>query len=135
MKFDIPKIIRPLEMVEYDEAMTGLALQVWVNPSRHIHNEYWTCQSELVKATGKLGELVKKPDAKKTIALDKKIDKCNQKVYAWFARLWSQSEDQGTHVSVEEIEAMAEEDPAIWRFMINRTMKLIRDHQENIRKN
>jgi hypothetical protein len=32
MKFDIPKIVRPLGLDEYDKALAGLILHVWVNP-------------------------------------------------------------------------------------------------------
>lgn len=137
MKFNIPKIIKPLEMSEYDEAMAGLALQVWVNPPRGVHNEYWEIQSELLRLSREMDKLIKlkNPDNKKIAVLDKEIDKNNQGVFAWFANLWSQSEDSDSHVSVEEIEAMTEEDPIIWRFMTHKTMKLISEHQENIRKN
>ena len=137
MKFDIPKIIKPLEMSEYDEAMEGLVLQVWVNLPRRVHAEYWEFQSDLLKLTKELDVLLKPetPDDEKITALNKRLDKNNRAIFAWFANLWSQSEDLETHVTVDEIDAMAEEDPTLWRFMTNRTLKLIRDHQESVRKN
>ena len=137
MKFNIPKIIRPLEMVDYDDAMEGLALQVWVNPPRGIRNENWDFQLELLKLSSELKEITKQeePDDKKIARLDKKIATLNKELYVWFARLWSQAKDPDTHVAVEEIEAMTEEDPAIWGFMTNGTLELIRDHAENVRKN
>lgn len=134
MKFNIPKIIRPLEMSEYDEAMEGLALQVWVNPPSGVHGSYWKFQVELGKLSKEL-ESLKNSDAKKVEGLSTKIENVNRDIFAWFSNIWSQGENPDTHVSLEEIEAMTDEDPALWGFITHNTMKLIREHRDNQRKN
>lgn len=134
MKFDIPKIIKPLEMSEYDERMAGLALQVWVNPPSGVHGSYWKAQSELYKLSKEL-ESLKDSDAKQITDLNARIEKVNRDIFAWFSNIWSQGEDPETHASVEEIEAMTDEDPALWGFVTSGTMRLIREHRDNQRKN
>ena len=47
MKFNIPKIIRPLKMSAYAEEMEDLALQVWVNPPRKVKDDYLNLQIEI----------------------------------------------------------------------------------------
>jgi len=134
MKFNIPKIIQPLEMSEYDEAMEGLALQVWVNPPRSVHSSYWKFQIELGKLSKEL-ESLKDADPKKIDDLNARIESVNRDIFAWFSNIWSQGKDPDTHVALEEIETMTDEDPALWGFVTNNTMKLIREHRDNQRKN
>lgn len=134
MKFDIPKIIKPLEMGAYDEAMEGLSLRVWVNPPSGINSSYWRAQADLQKLSKELGSL-KDSDTKQVEDLNERIAKVNLDVFAWFSNIWSQGKDPETHVSVKEIEAMTDEDPALWGFMANGTTRLIREHRDNQRKN
>lgn len=138
MKFNIPKIVRRLEMSVYSEEMDGLALHVWVNPSRNIKNEFFSLQIKLVGLRQELDKLLtdkKKPDDKKADALNKKTEEINKAIYAWYANIWSQASDPDTHVSADEIEAMADEDPALWIFIAQGTQALIEEHTEGIRKN
>ena len=137
MKFNIPKVIRRLEMSAYAEEMDGLALHVWVNPSRNIKNEFFSLQT-------KIGDLIqesekvlaaKKPDDKKAEAITKRVEKINKSIYAWYANILSQATDPETHVTVEELDAMIAEDPAIWIYIAQGTQALISEHSEGIRKN
>lgn len=138
MKFNIPKVIRRLEMSAYAEEMDGLALHVWVNPSRNIKNEFFSLQVKLVGLKQELDKLLtdkKKTDDKKGDALNKKTEEINKAIHAWYANVWSQASDPDTHVAIEEIESMADEDPALWIFMAQGTQALIEEHTEGIRKN
>jgi len=134
MKFDIPKIIKPLEMGDYDEAMKECALRVWVNPPSGVHSSYWRAQADLQKLSNELTSL-KDSDTKQVEDLNERIARVNQDVFAWFSNIWSQDKDPNTHVSVEELEAMTDEDPALWGFMTNGTTRLIREHRDTQRKN
>jgi len=138
MKFDIPKIIRPLEMSAYAEEMEGLALQVWVNPSRNIKKEFWGYQVELIGLKQELNKLTAakaNPATKKVDALNERVEVLHKTIYAWYANIWSQASDPDTHVAVEEIEAMTDEDPALWIFMAQGTQALIEEHTDGTRKN
>ena len=138
MKFNIPKIIRPLEMSGYAEEMDGLALRVWVNPSRNIKKAFWDLQIELIGLKHELDKLTNikaKPAAKKVDALNERVDGIHKTIYEWHANIWSQASDPDTHVAVEEIAAMSDEDPALWIFVAQGTQALIEEHAEGIRKN
>ena len=76
-----------------------------------------------------------KPAAKKGDALNERVNGVHKTIYEWYANIWSQASDPDTHVAVEEIDAMADEDPALWIFMAQGTQALIEDHAEGIRKN
>ena len=138
MKFNIPKIVRRLEMSAYAEEMDGLALHVWVNPSRNIKKAFWDLQVELIGLKQELNQLMAtktKPAAKKVDALNERVDSIHKTIYAWYANIWSQASDPDTHVAAEEIEAMTDEDPALWTFMAQGTQALIEEHAEGTRKN
>ena len=138
MKFNIPKIVRPLEMSVYAEEMEGLALSVWVNPSRNIKKAFWDCQVELIGLKQELNKLMAtkaNPATKKIDALNERVDGIHKTIYEWYANIWSQASDPDTHVAVEEIEAMTDEDPALWIFIAQGTQALIEEHAEGTRKN
>ena len=138
MKFNIPKIIRPLEMSAYAEEMDGLALRVWVNPSRNIKKAFWDLQIELIGLKQELNKLMStktKPASKKVDALTERVDGINKAINGWYANIWSQASDPDTHVAAEEIAAMSDEDPALWIFVAQGTQALIEEHAEGIRKN
>ena len=138
MKFNIPKIIRRLEMSVYAEEMEGLALSVWVNPSRNIKKAFWDCQVELIGLKQELNKLMAtkaNPATKKIDALNERVDGIHKTIYEWYANIWSQASDPDTHVAVEEIEAMTDEDPALWIFIAQGTQALIEEHAEGTRKN
>ena len=137
MKFNIPKIIRRLEMSAYAEEMDGLALHVWVNPSRNIKKAFWDLQIELIGLKQELNKLMEtpKPATKKVEALNGRVEGVHKTIYEWYANIWSKASDPNTHVAVEEIDAMADEDPALWTFMAQGTQALIEDHADGIRKN
>ena len=129
MKFNIPKIIRRLEMSAYSEEMDGLALHVWVNPSRNIKKAFWDLQIELIGLKQELNKLMEtpKPATKKVEALNGRVEGVHKTIYEWYANIWSKASDPNTHVAVEEIDAMADEDPALWIFMAQGTQALIED--------
>jgi len=138
MKFDIPKIIRPLEMSAYAEEMEGLALHVWVNPPRKVKDDYLNFQIEIVglkQALDKLLAQKKAPAQSKIAVLDEKVVANNTAVYEWYANILSQDSDPDTHITAEELRTMADEDPAIYTFIAQGAWELITVHLENIRKN
>ena len=137
MKFNIPKILRPLEMSVYDESMEGLALQVWVNPTRNIKNDFDSLQFKIIGLKNESEKLLvaKKPDDKKAEALSKKVESVNKSIYEWYANVLSQSSDTDSHTSADELTGLADEDPALWIFIATGTQALIGEHTEGIRKN
>ena len=137
MKFNIPKIIRPLEMSAYDESMEGLALSVWVNPSRNIKNGFDDLQIKIIGLKNDLEKLLKtkKPAEEKASAMSKKVGATNKAIYEWYANILSQSSDAESHASADELKEMADEDPALWIFIATGAQALIGEHAEGVRKN
>ena len=137
MKFAIPKIIRPLEMSTYAEEMEGLALQVWVNPTRNIKMEFSDLQIKLYGLRQDIDNLLtaKKVDDKKAVAMAAKVDVVNDAIYEWYTNILSQSSDTDSRVSADELKEMADEDPALWVFIATGAQALISEHAEGIRKN
>ena len=117
--------------------MEGLALQVWVNPTRNIKNEFDGLQIKIFGLRGESEKLLaaKKPDDKKAEALSKKIGAVNVSIYEWYANVLSQSSDTDLHTSADELKELADEDPALWIFIATGTQALIGEHAEGIRKN
>ena len=137
MKFDIPKIVRPLEMSSYAEEMEGLALQVWVNPSRNIKNDFAALQIKIYGLKQEIEKVLsaKKVNEKKAENLGMNVDTVNDSIYEWYANILSQSSDTDSHVSVAELKELTDEDPALWVYIATGTQALIGEHTEGIRKN
>ena len=137
MKFNIPKVILRLEMSVYAEEMEGLALSVWVNPTRNIKNDFANLQIGLVGLKVEIEKLLgtKKASEAKAEALNKKIDAVNQSIYKWYSNILSQASDPDTHTSAEELKELADEDPALWIYIATGIQALIGEHSEGIRKN
>jgi len=137
MKFDIPKIIRPLEMSAYAEEMEGLALQVWVNPTRNIKNDFTDLQVSLIGLRVDIEELLAAENAadKKVETLNKKVDVVNVSIYEWYSNILSQSSDPDARVSVDDLKEIEAEDPALWIYIATGIQALIGEHLEGIRKN
>jgi hypothetical protein len=137
MKFNIPKIVRPLEMSVYAEEMEGLALHVWVNPPRKVKDDFMDLQVRLVGLRAAIEKMLatKKPSDKKAEALNDKVDAVNVSIYEWYSNMLSQDSDPDNHVSVDELKELADEDPALWIYIATGAQALIGEHAEGIRKN
>jgi hypothetical protein len=117
--------------------MEGLALQVWVNPTRKIKNDFDSLQIKTIGLRNESEKLLaaKKPDDKKAESLSKKVDAVNESIYEWYANMLSQSSDTDSHTSADELAGLADEDPALWIFIATGIQALIGEHAEGIRKN
>jgi hypothetical protein len=125
MRFDIPAIVRPLSLADYAPEME-VTLQVWVNPPRSTIQKYFQSAMDIGEAIRAGG-----PDA---VA---KIEAAGLVVIEWAAEIWSQGEDD-TRWSVEDVTALQngcmETDPALWGWLINRTVEMIADHRAASKK-
>ena len=137
MKFNIPKIVRPLEMSAYAEEMEGLALQVWVNPTRNIKNDFADLQIKIFGLKNESEKLLalKNASDKKAEALSERVDATNESIFEWYSNILSQASDPDSRVSADELKELAEEDPALWIYITTGTQALIGEHSEGIRKN
>ena len=63
------------------------------------------------------------------------VDTVNDSIYEWYANILSQSSDTDSHVSVDELKELTDEDPALWVYIATGTQALMGEHAEGIRKN
>jgi len=114
MKIEIPKIVRPLDLGEYDEALRGQRVYVWVNPTREVMRAYARLRDE-----GK----------------DEQADqiKLDEQLRDWFAKLWSHG-PADTSWTADELLEIAETDPAFAGWLILQTWQMIGSHSAHQKK-
>lgn len=146
-RIQIHKLIRPLDLGNYAVEFEGQNFDVWVNPPREIIGVYVEVQDDLAKLKAKMEEIVERSkqdgvgqDLTADIAkLDEDIDKANERVFKWFAQIWSQGPDESKYETPESIRAFAMEasdtDPALWNWISGNTLVMINEHREGNRKN
>ena len=150
------RITKEIEFAEYSPENKGDHVHVWVNLTRAMHDRWAEIQTEyrkheqakdmLVKQIQALAKKAKGKSKKKRAELQPEIDQFNaeliekidelipteKKLYAWYAEVWSQHADTGTHVSGDEVEEayqmMAENDHAMWIWLTKKTQHLILLH-------
>lgn len=145
MRFDIPKVIKPLNMNAYDMSMDGFELQVWVNPPRGIQNQFYEIRGNLQRTAKQFDEMLEElrdaaEEEKEILAsqldmLNEKVRAVNDQIFGWYADILSRHSDESTHVTIEELREVANEDPALWKFIAEGAQALIREHQMGVSKN
>ena len=156
-KLSFKKITERLNLSEYDPQNTGDYVHVWVNLTKAMHDRWNEIQVEFRKhelAHEALDKQIKDLAARSIEASEKEkkklqieIDQMNEKaeekieeinsvtakkMYAWYAEVWSQHADKGTHISGDEVEEAAEmmkvNDVAMWAWITQATQGLILLH-------
>lgn len=145
MKVKIAAIIQEIDLGEYNEAMSGGVVQVWVNPPRSVRKE----REALLRAYASLFRSVavsETPEAKKyglgrlldffrgKNARMSELEKAGQRVYAWFATLWSQGTNPELHWSAEEVAELNEREPALYAWLIRKSVLMIDAWQADKKK-
>lgn len=147
-------VIREIHLRDYHENYVDMpTIHVWVNITKKVNDEFIKLQSQNQDLSKKhlallkeVGILNLKNDEEKIKALNAKIvktakqlKKCNAGHYEWYANVWSQSKDEETHVTVEQVkvflEGLAEIDPALRDWIHRQSYALILQHQNGLAKN
>lgn len=119
--FNFKPITRPLNMAEYAPEYAGAEFQVWVNMPRAV-----------------LAELRDMQEAAAIVNGEDRID-LNRRVFAWCSKVFSQSDDQSTHLTPDEVEQLVthliDTDPQAWPWLISRVQEIIADYRTAARKN
>jgi hypothetical protein len=148
MKVEFAKITQPIDLGEYYEPYKGKIVHVWVNPPKSIRKE----REELLRLYTKflrnaVGVETKSTSRRPALSgllrffknplpteQEKHLQDALHQVYAWFAQLWSQNIDAESHWTVEEIAEMNERDPALYKWLITRSVLMIDAFQMNKKK-
>lgn len=134
------KVTKQIDYASYPAEMEGAPeIHVWINLDGETMKEFREIQTVIIKSQrivsqiteldpAKLPERVKEK-VKELEDLTPELEKNNQKTYVWFAKVWSQHEDKGTHVTAKEIKKFADElikaQPDFWDWLQNETYSLI----------
>jgi hypothetical protein len=138
MQIKLPKIIKPLKISEYAPGSEE-EIQVWVNPPVALLQEY-----DKTIATAR--ELIEKSvDAQKGKTFNDKLkreieaqsEEAGTAQIKILSEIWSQG-PKLTHYSVEEIKKLIEgtrdADPMFWLWLKDKTIQLIAEHRNYIKK-
>jgi hypothetical protein len=137
MKFDVPKVVRPIPLKEYAAEFGETCLQVWINPDKLTRKERLDLQVENLeknqadlKAYAAQVEAAKKENkpAPEMPELAERLWFTNWKRrwVDWLSRIWSQGADE-SHLSVAQILELEEKDPYLVRWLVDRTLAMVDD--------
>ena len=127
MKIKIPAIAEPLHLSEYHEAMGDEVLWVWVNLSAAKRKEY----REIIRdASDAFAELVK-TEADERESMIKQVEELTNKVYAWWADILSQGDEQW---DAEQVRELGEQDSGFWEWFVTRYWTFVDEWREEQKK-
>jgi len=133
MKFEFTKITEAVDLGEYHVSYQGQVVHVWVNPPKSVRRER---EGLLRLYAGFFRQVIDETPTRKPLLgrvmrffiktlpteQEKRLQEAQRKVYGWFAQLWSQHTDTETHWSVYEISELNETDPALYAWLIGRSV-------------
>lgn len=147
MQITISKIVRPINLEDYAPELVRvdgkpLLVWVWVNPTRDMmdrRRRQLQVGSDAYKALGQAmegqeGGRVLSTDERTQILTDLHVT--GTEMAAWFAEIWSQHADVGTHWTVDEVLGLglSETDPGLYPWLQRRTLREISDHRSAEKK-
>jgi hypothetical protein len=148
MKFKVAKIVMPLELGEYAEVYSGKRLLVWVNPPRDVKHE----RENILHKYSQTLKRVLKPESDAPVIKAKKtrgfiarmftkpdesareVETINERMFAWLNQIWSQHEDEDCAWPVEDIRELYDADPAMYQWMVRRSVQMIAEFRSEAKK-
>lgn len=129
--FDVPKIYRPINLGEYTEELEGVNLYVWVNPPRKLRLEY---MKALIAANNIDNNRSWLDRLRRKLGLHRRDER---RVVEWFGKIWSEDgvEQIGKRRAIKFSLDLAEQDPVMWGFLVDKTLRLMSVHAEDAKKN
>jgi hypothetical protein len=136
-KFNIPAITQPIDLAEYNQALAGGIVHVWVNPTREHRGQLVEFQVESNRVVRLLDAMnqADTPEAERTGKANEMLDgikASSQRIYEWYAVTWSKNSETWTAAECEDIHKT---DPALWEWLQNRTHALMDEFRQATRKN
>lgn len=129
MKFNIPTIVKSVDLGEYDQAYKGQEIWMWVNPPKRMRREFDQINKDIRDAVKSLLEELTDEEKQQ---IKEEVEKLQAQQAAWWAEMWSQHEDEETHWSVEDVQILLEEsadkDPQLWNFLTETSLERLKEH-------
>ena len=145
LKISVPKIVRDLDLGDYADELAGQVIQVWVNPPREkvltysdITAEIDGFDAEILKLHKRISEEPENVEelTEQINVLAGRVEKANDALFAWYAVIWSQGDEEESAESVREFATSTmDTDPTLWRWVAQSTVLMISDHRKGARKN
>ncbi len=126
----------PIDLAEFAEAYRGQVVHVCVDGSHEELIDARSVDRTAQRMAGLFMELYK-PDTwqlliahpnAQTAAEWQRVEK---EIFAWLADLWSQHADPETHWSAAQIEVLSDADPALYRWLVQRSMARLQEHRRS----
>lgn len=145
MKVQIPRIVRPIALSEYGKEYGGQVVWMWVNPARALKLRFYELAEEFASIREKVATLTedggegvdKTADA--LPPLFARLNELGGALYAWWAEMWSQHEDEDTHWTQEEVTELAiaalDADPGFWDFLQERSLDAMQEYRDQKKRN
>lgn len=142
MKLNLPKIVRPIPLADYapemefqEDGKTPAVVWAWVNPPAALMARQRELQRQAQEGAQRIRAAGANQAAITEIGLG--LVGVGNETAAVFAELWSQHTDQDTHWTAEEVKAVAgsEANPALYGWLVRRTIDLINGYRSGLRKN
>ena len=132
MKINVTKIIRPLDLGGKAPELSGQIIQTWINPTLAFMKERDEIFMEFARQQKDMGkgddpEIVQKWND----WIEGDFTNMNNR---WFAKLWSQADDVGTHWTFEEVDELKRVDPALLEWMKSRSVEMIIEYRAREKK-
>jgi len=131
MKIQIPKVVKRLELGEYDPAYASQFLEVWVNPTRELlfeREQYRLAYDAANKELAKLMEQKEEIDEAQIKNLQERLKQIGAQFDGWFSIIWSQGSEE-SKVNPDEVREFLEmankQDPQLNAFVFDRTIAMI----------
>ena len=124
-KFKVDKrITRTLDMGDFDEVYAGATFEVWVAPTR-AHLDAWQDTTQfIVGVNQRLDKLTAKE--KETA-----FETWRERVVGWYAETWGLEVDVARQIR----DALDENNPLAWEWLMQRTSAMIGEYREAKLKN
>ena len=143
MKVQIPRVVRPVPLADYDAAYGEQVVWMWVNPPRatklklyELTEEFAGIRARVVELTTDGGE-VENTDA--LPPLFARLEELGPELYGWWAEMWSQHEDKESHWTAEEVTELAgtalDVDPGFWDFLQERSLDAMQEYRDEKKRN
>ena len=130
MKIIVPPIVRALSLTDYapELAAANLTLQVWVNPTREMLAEFESLKARRNEAQARVRAVTPETD---TAPLIDELSAIGDGFAGWYARIWSQHSDAETHWTLEDVNAVVNNDanPGLYRWLTGQTWQMIREYR------
>lgn len=139
-KFNIPKVIRELDLGDYAPEYAGQVIEVHVNPARGKMEEFDAIRLDLLGAYDAIRKASedKQTDEKHLKELGGRTLSAQTALYEWLAENWSQGSDPNRHWTADELRMMEgqclESDPRLWKFLMQRPFEMIQEYRGERRK-